>query len=128
MTATDHLSKVQFSHYEPSEGYHQVTATEGSNTVGWLRWHDPAHENKQYGPGEITALGVSAEYQHQGIATAMYHKADDIAGPVVSSPVRTKAGEGWGVKAGVPRVPLRDKGYLADMAPPPVTRSRDQER
>jgi len=124
VSAVDHLG-VQFHHTDLPGDYHRVTARIGHDEIGWLQ-HKGGTSSEHHTAGEISALGVAESYQHQGVATAMYHEAAKVSPvPVHSSPVRTKAGEGWGVKAGVPRVPLRDEGYLADMEPPPIKYVRD---
>ena len=87
--------------------------------VGWLRWNDGSPSG-QHAQGEITALGVAEDYQGHGVATRMYRGAGQIS-PVVHSQARTRAGEGWAGSVGGPMRPLREEGYLADIAPPAVS-------
>jgi hypothetical protein len=118
MTASDLLSELQFPHTR-GNGYHQITAVHDRMEVGWLRWNDGSPSD-QRARGEITALGVAKDYQGHRVATHMYRKASQIS-PVVHSQARTRAGEGWARSVGGPMRPLREEGYLADIAPPPVS-------
>jgi GNAT superfamily N-acetyltransferase len=118
MTASDLLSEMQFPHTRGT-GYHQITAVHNGMEVGWLRWNDGS-PSAQHAHGGITALGVAKDYQGHGVATRMYRKAGQIS-PVVHSQARTRAGEGWAGSVGGPMRPLREEGYLADIAPPPVS-------
>ena len=109
---------MQFPHTRGS-GYHQITAVHGGMEAGWLRWNDGS-PSARHAQGEITALGVAKDYQRHAVATRMYREARQIS-PVVHSRARTRAGERWARSVGGPILPLREEGYLADIAPPPVS-------
>lgn len=118
MTAMDCVNRLQFPHTEPSPGYHQITAKDDHEEVGWIRWkNEEPSEFTQ--PGEVTALGVASEYQHQGVATRMYHEAQKYS-PVVHSKTRTPAGDAFAKKVGGPALPVREEGLMAPMDPPPI--------
>jgi acetyltransferase (GNAT) family protein len=76
-----------------------------------LLWH---HKT-----GQISNIGVPEQFQRQGIATAMYGKAKEIAGetrgvrPPRHSPDRTEAGEAWARSLGE-RLPKRRKPTVAE--------------
>lgn len=119
MSAREHLNKIQFQHHQPTESSHQITAyNEHGESVGWLRWSGPEGGTFTK-PHEITALGVSKEYQRQGIASEMYRQAKDIS-PIEHSSKRTWQGERFAKSTG-DKVPRKaDAKYLKPMAPPPV--------
>lgn len=122
MSAQDNLSSLQFPHQEMPGGYHKISAVDGPDEVGWLQYkNDQASEYSQ--PGEISALGVSQEYQHQGVATRMYQEAQKY-GPVVHSQKRTSAGDSWAQKVGGPVQPLRPEGLMNPIDPPPIQQFR----
>lgn len=116
MTASDHLSEMQFP-YSHGNGYHQITAVHNGDSVGWLRWRGSS-PSEYAAAGEISALGVNETYQRQGVATRMYQEAVQHA-PVVHSRERTQAGIAWSQRVGGDALPVTRN--LRDMDGPPLT-------
>lgn len=108
---------IQLVYSEPRRDFAQVSAVLDGQEVGHLRWHSGPPDF--FGQGEIVALGVATDYQHQGIATRMYQEARKH-GPLVHSKRRTQAGDGFARKVDGEIQPLRPEGYLRRVEAPPV--------
>lgn len=85
--------------------YHTVAyRPEGEEGKGFIQWH---HQR-----GDIRHIGVSPNLQRRGIATALWHHANEVAAstpgvkPPKHSPDRTDAGEAWARSLGG-RLPKR---------------------
>jgi len=101
MSASEHLSPVQFSHHpgapvEAGAPYtDSVTAEIGGETVGRLRWA----KGRQYPwdniNGQIQKVGVLPEHRRKGIATGMLKYARGIDPSVKHSPDQTEDGQEW---------------------------------
>jgi hypothetical protein len=107
MPADEHLS-MQFD-YEKPEGegryIHKLIArTERGNQLGTMLW-----SNKQ-----VLNIGVSADQQRRGVATALWNEGHRLAGEVQRipqpkhSPDRTNAGDAWARSVGG-RLPRRQR-------------------
>jgi GNAT superfamily N-acetyltransferase len=121
MAASDHLSGYQFRYHMPNNHEHEVTAhNEHGEGIGWLRWEDSQSTSMWMKPNEISALGVSNEYQRQGVATRMLQVARENGGDPAHSSRRTKAGDEWAKSVGGKRPPKKEGRFLNDMNGPPV--------
>lgn len=95
--AKEHLGP-QFKYiFNENHGEHEVMAYDDSGQVGRLLWDDS--------DGEISHLYVGENRRREGIATAMWDKAHEIAeeqGVVAPehSSRRTKAGDEWAHSVG----------------------------
>jgi hypothetical protein len=108
MPAEEHLSGLQFEYRKPEgEGryIHQLTArTERGSQLGTMLW-----SNKQ-----VLNIGVSADQQRRGVATALWNEGHRLAGEVQRIPQpkhsadRTNAGDAWARSVGG-RLPRRKR-------------------
>lgn len=92
MTATDHLSPVQFSDAVPPKDDigGDIHVANGQAIVGRMNWHD-----------HVDSVWVDPQYQHQGIATEMYNRASSVSGgPIPHDSERTDAGDAWAKHVG----------------------------
>lgn len=97
MTASDHLSDVQFTHKVILPGKAEgITASRAGRAVGYLDWHSDAKP----GP-RVQGVHVDAAHRRQGIAAEMYRRASEIAGkPLGHSEERTPAGDAFARSVG----------------------------
>lgn len=98
MAATDHLG-IQFSVQPGRRGKGSVIALHPeSGQVGELKW---APGDSKSEPAKVVGVDVDPGYRHQGIATAMYHRAGEHTGQQLAhSAYRTDPAEGWSARVG----------------------------
>lgn len=109
MAAHESLSDYQFKFEKVSErGWHRVIAeTKDGDYVGHLKWNS---RNNNY----IRDVFVEANHRRQGVATAMFNYAHEVAKttrgvqPPKHSPDRTDDGDAWAKSMGK-RIPKRLK-------------------
>lgn len=112
MSASDHLSNVQFSSkYTADLGIGSTYAHNGNalgehgarnidNIVGKLVWGIDTFEHSGVGDHKIDEVWVHPDYRRAGIATAMLGVARDSGAPVQHSEERTEKGDAWAQKMG----------------------------
>jgi GNAT superfamily N-acetyltransferase len=94
MSAQGNLSPLQFSDVPSERNEGDVHISDGQQVIGHLRWEHTI------GP-TITSVSVSPEYQRQGLATEMYHRASEaVGGPIGHGRQRTDAGDAWAQRVG----------------------------
>lgn len=72
---------------------HRIIAQHNNRRVGKMEW--------DIGTGDIQNVEVHPKHQRKGLATAMWHYAQDISGNNVGhSPVRTDEGDAWAHSVG----------------------------
>ena len=89
--------------FNPQYDEHEVTASDNSGQLGYLRWDNS--------DGEVSSLYVSDKRRREGIGTAMWETAHEeaekrkVIAPEHSSR-RTEAGDSWSKSVGghVPRL------------------------
>lgn len=69
--------------------HHMITAHSGSQKVGFLRWRDRLPRKEA---GMIMDVNVEEDFQHQGVATAMYRAAKETGHAIRHSDSRTITG------------------------------------
>ena len=103
MPAHEKLNSLQFRYSQPDLGEsfttHQVTALAGptASPVGTMLWT---------GKHGVRNIGVDAQHQRRGVATAMWNEGHRLASENQQipqprhSPDRTKAGDAWARSVG----------------------------
>jgi GNAT superfamily N-acetyltransferase len=96
----------EYYHHQPSEKTHQVTAYNGNETVGYLRW--AAQRMTGTRPGEILALRVRPDVRRQGIATEMFGRSQQFEQAAKHSSSRSPEGSAFAKSTGT-RMPKLKK-------------------
>jgi len=107
MSARDNISKLQFGH-ENMGRLHIITAKADNEEVGHLSWaNEKGSRTFDLNPHEVYNVQVQKPYRRQGVATNMWHMAQEIDPEVAHSPERSPAGNKWARSVGGPD-PWRD--------------------
>lgn len=94
MTASEHLSPMQFESFSDARGG-AISAMHQGREIGSIDW------NTDQDVSRIGSVDVHRDYRRQGIATDLYHRAGEAAGrPLVHSHERTDAGNAWAHSVG----------------------------
>jgi GNAT superfamily N-acetyltransferase len=109
MTASEHLSGLQFEHFTNNDN-HVLAAYAGNphaedaaerKRVGDIRWHKET--------GVIDSLYIKPSHRRQGVATALYHATSQYGPPAQHSDARSEEGDAWAAKVGGHVPPLRER-------------------
>lgn len=106
MSASENLSPRQFrmQHVSANDtpgGDHMLMAHGGNGRrLGLMTWDQ----------GTVQSVTVKPNWQHQGIATQMWNRANEITPGLSHSGNRSDAGEGWSSAVGGPRPERTGKG------------------
>ena len=98
MSASEHLSSLQFTNEQRWPMAHEVQARDASGEViGHLSWSRPAEEGGRTNvpPGRIIKAQVDLAHQRKGVATEMLRRAREIDPLVHHSSSLTEAGQAW---------------------------------
>ena|ERR1035437_9131154 len=71
---------------------HRIEAFKDGAQIGHLEWHGTTHR--------ITSVEVEEEHGHQGVASEMWKRSQEIRPKAQHSADRTKMGDNWARKVG----------------------------